>query len=146
VTSCAKVERARVVLSDPDEAAAVQRGEKTIHQAANAAKAKRDTQHSPVKKRPSSPDATQAEEEALAEGLRIIGLLQVLAQRDPNASRRKALRSVIKMLRAIYTRGKGNNKAVHVPISMVLLAMPGCICLYISYSSGIMIFRSMMQL
>jgi ParB-like chromosome segregation protein Spo0J len=101
-TSRAKVERARVVLSDPDEAAAVQRGEKTIHQAANAAKAKRDTQHTPLKKRPTSPDATQAEEEALAEGLRIIGLLQTLAQRDTNVFRRKALRAAIKTLRAAF--------------------------------------------
>jgi ParB-like chromosome segregation protein Spo0J len=101
-TSRAKVERARVVLSDPDEAAAVRRGDKTIHQAAQGAKAKRDTQPTTTRKATLSPDAKRANEEAIEEGLRILGLLKSLAQRDPNASRRKVLKSAIKLLRAIY--------------------------------------------
>jgi hypothetical protein len=40
-TSRAKVERARAVLDDPEEANAVRTGKKTIHQAALDAKAKR---------------------------------------------------------------------------------------------------------
>jgi hypothetical protein len=39
--SAHKVERARAVLPDPEEAAVVRRGEKTIYQAAESAKAKR---------------------------------------------------------------------------------------------------------
>jgi len=101
-TSRAKVERARVVLSDPEEAAAVLRGEKTIHQAAKAAKTKRGTQPTTTRKARLSPDAKHANEEAIEEGLRILGLLKSLAQRDPNASRRKVLKSAIKVLRAIY--------------------------------------------
>jgi ParB-like chromosome segregation protein Spo0J len=104
-TSRAKVERARVVLSDPDEATAVRRGEKTIHQAAEAAKAakaKRTTHSAPSKARALPPDAQRANDEALAEGLHIIELLQTLAQRDPNASRRKALRLAIKTLRPVF--------------------------------------------
>ena len=102
-TSRAKVERARAVLSDPEEAAAVRRGEKTIHQAAEAAKAKRAVLPAPTKRRARSPGAQQANEEAVAEGLRIIGLLHELVQRDPSASRRRILRSVIKMLRSAFS-------------------------------------------
>lgn len=102
-TSRAKVERARAVLSDPEEAAAVRRGEKTIHQAAEAAKAKRVVSQAPAKRRGLSPGAQQANEEAVAEGLRIIGLLHELVQRDPSASRRRILRSVIKMLRSAFS-------------------------------------------
>ena len=40
-TSRAKVERARVVLANPDEASAVRKGEKTIHQAAQDVKTRR---------------------------------------------------------------------------------------------------------
>lgn len=98
-TSRAKVERARAVLSDPEEAAAVRRGEKTIHQAAEAAKAKRATSPAPAKRRGLSPEAQQANDEAVAEGLRIIGLLHELAQRDPSGARRKALRCAIGLLR-----------------------------------------------
>jgi len=101
-TSRAKVERARVVLSDPDEAAAVRRGEKTIHQAAEAAKAKRATRSVPSRAKTLSPDVQRLNDEAIAEGLRIIGLLQSLAQRDTNVFRRKALRSAIKTLRAVF--------------------------------------------
>ncbi len=103
-TSRAKVERARTVLSDPEEAAAVRRGEKTIHQAAEAAKAKRVVSQAPAKRRGLSPGAQQANEEAVAEGLRIIGLLHELVQRDPSASRRRILRSVIKMLRSAFSQ------------------------------------------
>jgi ParB-like chromosome segregation protein Spo0J len=98
--SARKVERARVVLSDPDEAGAVRRGEKTIHQAAEAAKAKRATQPNPTRKRTLSPEAKRANDEAIAEGLHIIELLQALAQRDPSPSRRKVIRSAIRLLRS----------------------------------------------
>jgi len=103
-TSRAKVERARVVLSDPVEAAAVRRGDKTIHQAAVSAKAKRATRSVPNRAKTLSPDVQRINDEAIAEGLRIIGLLQSLAQRDMNVFRRKALRSAIKTLRAAFRR------------------------------------------
>jgi ParB family chromosome partitioning protein len=100
--SARKVERARVVLSDPEETAAVRRGDKTIHQAAETAKAKRSTGTASRKARALPPDAQRANDEAIQEGLRIIELLQTLAQHDPNASRRKALRSAIKTLRTAF--------------------------------------------
>jgi ParB family chromosome partitioning protein len=103
-TSRAKVERARVVLSDPVEAAAVRRGDKTIHQAAEATKAKRSIGPAPNRTRALSHGAQRADDEAIAEGLRIIGLLQTLVQRDPNASRRKAVRSATKTLRGAFTQ------------------------------------------
>jgi len=96
--SARKVERARTVLSDPEEAAAVRRGEKAIHQAAEAAMAKRAISPAPAKRRGHSPEAQQANEEAVAEGLRIIGLLHELVQRDPSGVRRKAIRSAIRVL------------------------------------------------
>jgi ParB-like nuclease domain. len=101
-TSRAKVERARVVLSDPEEAAAVRLGDKSIHQAAEAAKAKRITPKPSRKPKAHSPEVQEADATAIAEGLRIIEQLQVLAQRDPNGPRRKALRSAIKALRIAY--------------------------------------------
>jgi ParB family chromosome partitioning protein len=101
-TSRAKVERARAVLSDPEEAAAVRRGEKTIHQAAEAAKAKRTTPLVPRRPRTASPEAQKANEEAVAEGLRIIGLLHELHQLDTSSSRRRILRSAIKLLNTAY--------------------------------------------
>lgn len=97
-TSRAKVERARTVLSDPEEAAAVRRGEKSIHQAAETAKAKRVVPAAPAKKRGLGPEAQKVNDEAVAEGLRIIGLLHELVQRDPSSARRKAIRSVIRTL------------------------------------------------
>lgn len=100
-TSRAKVERARTVLSDPEEAAAVCRGEKTIHQAAEATRAKRVVPQAPAKKRVQSPEALQANEEAVVEGLRIIGLLHELVQHDPSPSRRKVIRSAIRLLRTL---------------------------------------------
>lgn len=103
-TSRAKVERARAVLSDPEEAAAVRRGEKTIHQAAEAAKAKRAVPPVPTNRRVRSPEAQRANEEAIAEGLRVIGLLHELVQRDPSASRRRIVRSTIKILRAAFSQ------------------------------------------
>ena len=103
-TSRAKVERARAVLSDPEEATAVRRGEKTIHQAAEAAKAKRAIPPAPAKRRGPSPEAQRANDEAIAEGLRIIALLNELVKRDPSASRRRLLRSTIKMLRAVFSQ------------------------------------------
>ncbi len=103
-TSRAKVERARAVLADPEAAAAVRRGDKSIHQAAEAAKARRDTQHPPAKKRPRSPKAQRADEDAIAEGFHIIELLLALSQRDMNALRRKALRSAIATLRVAFKK------------------------------------------
>lgn len=97
--SARKVERARAVLSDTEEAAAVRRGEKTIHQAAEAAKAKRVVPQAPTKKRGLGPEAQRANDEAVAEGLRIIGLLRELVQHDPSSARRKAIRSAIRILR-----------------------------------------------
>jgi len=97
-TSRAKVERARAVLSDPEEAAAVRRGEKSIHQAAEAAKAKRVVPQAPAKRRGLGLEAQKANDEAVAEGLRIIGLLRELVQHDPSSARRKAIRSVIRTL------------------------------------------------
>ncbi|HOY89663.1 MAG TPA: hypothetical protein PKZ09_07815 [Bacillota bacterium] len=103
--SARKVERARTVLSDPEEANAVRRGEKTIHQAAVAAKAKRGVPSKRRRAGTASPEAQKTNDEAVAEVLRIIGLLHELIQRDPIGARRKILRSAIKMLRATYTRG-----------------------------------------
>lgn len=100
--SARKVERARTVLSDPEEAAAVRRGEKSIHEAAEAAKAKRAAPPAPANRRVLGPDAQRANEEAIAEGLRIIGLLHELVQRDPSSARRKAIRSVIRTIQALY--------------------------------------------
>lgn len=100
--SARKVERARAVLSDPEEAAAVRRGEKTIHQASEAAKAKRTAPPAPINRRGLSPEAKQANDEAVAEGLRIIGLLHELVQRDPSGARKKAVRTAIKTLRTAF--------------------------------------------
>lgn len=100
--SARKVERARAVLSDPEEAAAVRRGEKTIHQAAEATKAKRAASQAPANRRVRSPEAQRANEEAIAEGLRIIGLLHELVQRDPSGARKKAVRTAIKSLRTAF--------------------------------------------
>ena len=102
-TSRAKVERARAVIADPDEAAAVLSGAKTIHQAAHDAKAKRTVPPTPAKRKAFNPETQQANDEAVSEGLRIIGLLHELLQRDPSASRRRILRSAIKMLRLVFT-------------------------------------------
>ena len=98
--SARKVERARAVLADPDEAAAVLSGAKTIHQAAEASKAKRRPPRLTSPRKPHSPEAQEAEEDARIEGLKIVGLLHELQQRDPNGSRRKAIRSAIRILRA----------------------------------------------
>lgn len=100
--SARKVERARVVLSDPDASAAIRRGEKTIHQAPEDAKAKKPPDKPSHKQKVMSPEAQRANAEAIAEGHRIIELLQELAQRDLSASRRSILRSIIKTLRAAF--------------------------------------------
>ena len=86
------MERARTVLSNPDEAAAVLSGAKTIHQAAHDSKAKR----LPVAK-PSSAGSKQhhrskstlmTNEDAIAEGHRILLLLNALSASDPDESRK----------------------------------------------------------
>lgn len=100
--SVRKVERARTVLSDSEEAAAVRRGEKTIHQAAEDARAKKTPEKPSRRLKVLSPEARQANNGAIAEGFHIIQLLQVLVLRDPSVSRRKALRSAIKTLRTAY--------------------------------------------
>jgi hypothetical protein len=67
-TSKAKVERFRSVLSDPEEAAAVRSGAKTINQAAETVKAKRSKPSSPRtgKPAPRKPEARDQAAEALA--------------------------------------------------------------------------------
>jgi ParB-like chromosome segregation protein Spo0J len=102
-TSRAKVERARVVLSDPEEATAVRDGTKTIHQAAEAAKAKRDSisPHGSAgsKRRHRSKTTLIAEEDALSEGHRILLLLNALSASDPNESRRTSYKSASVIVR-----------------------------------------------
>jgi ParB family chromosome partitioning protein len=99
-TSRAKVERARAVLADPDEATAVRRGEKTIHQAAQDAKAKRTT--TPIY---ASPGAMRSKrhkmtsDEAIAEARRLLALLKTLSANDPDESRRVAYSEVAAILR-----------------------------------------------
>ncbi len=105
-TSRAKVERARAVLSDPEEAAAVRRGEKTIHQAAGAAKAKRRAPPTTGSARIASCDALSADAEAIAEGLRIIGLLQALARLDRSGCRRKVIQAAVKALKTAFYRSR----------------------------------------
>jgi ParB-like chromosome segregation protein Spo0J len=100
--SSRKVERARAALSDPEEAAAVRRGEKTIHQAAEAAKAKRQAK-SPTrpKSRRRWEITTLADEEAKAEGHRVLALLSALSASDPSSIRRSAYKSAAMMIRKI---------------------------------------------
>jgi hypothetical protein len=98
--SARKVERARVVLSDLEETAAVRRGEKTIHQAAEAAKAKRTAHSSPkAKPRRQAKAAAMTEEAALAEGHHILILLNAVSASDPKESRRAAYKSAAAMIR-----------------------------------------------
>jgi len=98
--SRAKVERARVVLSDPEEVAAVQRGEKTIHQAAQNAKAKRTP--SPMH---TSPRETRSKrrkmtsDEAIAEARDILSRLNALSANDPDESRLGAYKVALATLR-----------------------------------------------
>lgn len=87
------------MLSDPEEAVAVRRGEKTIHQAADDAKAKRASEKPYRRQTVLSPEAKRANDEAVAEGFHFIELLQALIQLDPIGSRRKAIRSAIIILR-----------------------------------------------
>ena len=102
-TSRSKVERARAVLAVSEEAAAVRRGEKTIHQAAQDAKAR----HLPVaknslagsKRRHRSTAAMMIDEDALEEGHRSLLLLSALSARDPDESRRTLYRSAAGMVR-----------------------------------------------
>lgn len=100
--SSRKVERARAVLSDPEEAAAVRRGEKTIHQAAEAAKAKRQAK-SPagLRSRRRSNITPLTDEDAKAEGHRILALLNALSASDPRSTRRSAYKSAAMMIRKI---------------------------------------------
>ncbi len=102
-TSRAKVERARTVLADPEEAAAVRRGDKTIHQAAHDAKAKRDSisPHGSAgsKRRQHSKPAYWPEEDALSEGHRILLLLNALSASDPNESHRASYKSAAVIVR-----------------------------------------------
>jgi ParB family chromosome partitioning protein len=99
-TSRAKVERARSVLADPEEATAVRKGEKTIHQAARDAKTKRAA-HSSLKTKPRRQlkAAAMTDEDALAEGHRILILLNALSSHDPNETRRKTYKSAATKVR-----------------------------------------------
>jgi len=99
-TSRAKVERARVVLSDSEEAAAVRRGDKSIHEAAEAAKAKRAANSStkPKPKRRFKANAITAED-ALAEGHRVLILLNAISACDPDERRRAAYKSAATIVR-----------------------------------------------
>ncbi len=101
-TSRAKVERARAVLADPNEAAAVLSGAKTIHQAAHDAKAKRASKSS-TKTKPQhrSKAMTMTDEDALAKGYRILILLSALSASDPDERRRVAYRTAATMVRKV---------------------------------------------
>ena len=99
-TSRAKVERARVVLSDPEEAAAVRSGTKTIHQAAHDSKAKRTAKSSTKSKPKRRSKATgMTDEDAMAEGHRLLALVKALAVGDPNERRRSAYKSAVALIR-----------------------------------------------
>jgi ParB family chromosome partitioning protein len=99
-TSRAKVERARTVLADAEEAAAVRRGDKTIHQAAHDSKAKRTTKSSTkTKPRQRSKTTAMSDEDALSEGHRILVLLNALSASDPNESRRASYKSAAGIIR-----------------------------------------------
>ena len=99
-TSRAKVERARAVLANPDEATAVRKGEKTIHQAAKDAMTKRTAHSSPkTKPRRQSKATAMTDEDALAEGHRILILLNALSSHDPNETRRKTYKSAATKVR-----------------------------------------------
>jgi ParB-like chromosome segregation protein Spo0J len=101
--SNAKVKRARAVLADPKQTAAVLAGEKTIHQAVQDAKAKRNlisrqgSAGSKQHRRSKTPYWT--EEDALAEGHRILLLLNALSAADPDESRRSSYKSTVAMIR-----------------------------------------------
>ena len=98
--SARKVERARTVLSSPEEAAAVLSGTKTIHQAAEAAKAKRTAKSSDkTKPRHRSKANTMSDEDAMSEGHRILILLNALSACDPDERRRAAYKSAAVMVR-----------------------------------------------
>jgi ParB-like chromosome segregation protein Spo0J len=100
--SARKVERARVVLSDLDEAAAVRRGDKTIHQAAQDAKAKQVFKSPSLAKPRRGPKATgMIEEDALAEGHRLLALVNALAASDSNERRRSAYKSAAALIRKV---------------------------------------------
>jgi len=98
--SARKVERARTVLADAEEADAVRRGDKTIHQAAEAAKAKRTSKTSTkTKPRHRSKAMNMTDKDALDEGHRILLLLNALSVSDPNESRRTSYKSAAAMVR-----------------------------------------------
>jgi hypothetical protein len=90
------------VPSNLEEAAMVFGGEKTIHQAAETAKAKRQVK-SPTRplSRRMYKATTLAEEDAMAESHRILALLNALTARDPSANRRRAYKSASMVIRKI---------------------------------------------
>lgn len=92
--SNAKVKRARAVLVDPKQTAAVLAGGKTIHQAAQDAKTKRLSRPSRKSKR-----TKMVSSDAITEVHRILGLLDALWTVDPNKSRKAAYRSAATVLR-----------------------------------------------
>jgi hypothetical protein len=88
------------VLSDPEESAAVHRGDKTIHQAAQDAKTKQAFRSSSVTKLRRRSKATgMSDENALAEGHRLFALVNALAASDPNERRRSAYKSAVALIR-----------------------------------------------
>ncbi len=109
-TSRAKVERARAVLSDPEEAASVRRGEKTIHQAAEAVKAMRSARSS-TKGGPRRRSSIKfiLEEDAVAEGHRILNLLNSLSVGDPDQFRRIAYKSAVTIIRRALGAGRSRS-------------------------------------
>jgi ParB-like chromosome segregation protein Spo0J len=98
--SNAKVKRARAVLADPRQTAAVLAGEKTIHQAAQDAKTKRVAK--PSQNAVNVTKAGQARansSDAITEAHRILMLLEALFATDPDKSRRVAYQSAATILR-----------------------------------------------
>jgi len=98
--SNAKVKRARAVLADPGQTAAVLAGEKTIHQAAQDAKTKRVAK-SPVNTiiAKNAGKAMAESSAAIAEANRILILLEALLATDPDKSRRVAYKTASSILR-----------------------------------------------
>ncbi len=98
--SNAKVKRARAVLADPKQTAAVLAGEKTIHQAAQDAKTKRALKPPRDAVKVTKAGQTKADfSDAIAEAHRILMLLDALLKTDYDDSRRVAYKSASAILR-----------------------------------------------
>ena len=101
-TSKAKVERFRTVLSDPEEAAAVRSGAKTINQAAETVKAKRSKPSAPRTGKPAArkPETRDPASEHLAAILAASELrkLEKLAQAEGKTAAALARSAIVKMI------------------------------------------------